>query len=95
MGQIKTARHQYSYSYVMNDSYTTAMNLNTFMHNLWVEDDGIPIQPIPLPPGLEMLHRQLTWLTERMETFELNNTALKRELESNHHELEWTHCELE
>ena len=58
------------------------------MYDLQVDDDGIPTHPTSPPPSLEMLHGQVTWLTEKMEALERDNATLKRELEWNRHEID-------
>lgn len=54
------------------------------MYGLQADNEGMPMHPTPPPPSLEMLHGQVTWLTEKMEALERDNTILRREIDRLH-----------
>jgi hypothetical protein len=62
--------------------------ISNAMYGIQADNDGIPMQPTPPPPSLEMLHGQVTWLTEKMEALEQDNATLKRELDWNRREID-------
>ena len=51
------------------------------MYGLQVDNEEIPMHPTPPPLSLEMLHRQMTWLTEKMKALKHDNTILRREID--------------
>jgi hypothetical protein len=62
--------------------------INNAMYGVQADNDEIPMQPTPPPPSLKMLHGQVTWLTEKMESLEQANATLKRELDWNRREID-------
>ncbi len=51
------------------------------MYGLQVDNEEIPMHPTLLPPSLEMLHGQVTWLTEKIEALKRDNVILRREID--------------
>ena len=62
--------------------------ISNAMYGIQADNEGISMQPTPPPPSLEMLHGQVTWLTEKMEALEQDNATLKRELDWNCREID-------